>query len=278
MSNEEKTIWKSHPDYPFLQANQFGEVRTIDRTVKCKNGGKLFVKGRILKQQRDRYGYMYVQFSSDRKRVTLKVHRIVLACFRLNPDNLPEVNHIDCNRSNNRLDNLEWCSSAYNISYREKYGKASSRPVFAVNIETGEVLHFESRGEAERKLNISHQDIFAVIKGTLNTIHGYWFTEDENEITEGKIQEIKANIRFSGGVIAINLCMKNALYFESQKVAAYQLGVNQGNMNSVLKGRYNKTSGYWFTYADENAVEKTRAKFGNEVAEKVKKLISENCN
>lgn len=275
MSDEEE-IWKIHPDYPFLLVSNLGRVRTIDRTVTRSDGSKLFVKGRVLKQQRDRYGYMFVQLSVNGKRITLKTHRLVATCYIPNPDNLPQVNHIDCNRSNNVAGNLEWCTNQYNTAYREKYGKASSHPVFAVNVKTGEVLYFKSMGEAERKLNISHQDISAIIEGQNKTVHSYWFTEDESEITEEKIREVKDNMRFSGGVIAINLSTQNALYFESQKEAARQLTVNQGNVCNVLKGRYSKTGGFWFCYADENAIEKVRAKFGNEVAKKVEKLISEN--
>ena len=265
--SEGKAIWKTHPDYPFLQANQFGEVRTIDRTVKCKNGRKLFVKGRVLKQQRDRYGYMFVQFYVNGKRITLKTHRIVATCFIPNPDNLPQVNHIDCNRSNNAVSNLEWCTNQYNTTHREKYGKASSRPVFAVNVKTVEVLHFKSRGEAERKLNISHQDIFAVIKGQKNTIHGYWFTEDESEITEEKIQEIKAKMR-SCPVFAINLMTMKVFRFKTRKEAEHQLGISQTSISNAIKGKYKTVKGFLFT---ENESEITEEKI-REIKEDMKSV------
>ena len=143
MSSKEE-IWKVYPDYPFIQVSSLGRVRTTDRVVTCKNGKKQFVKGRVLKQYHDYYGYMYVQFYENGKRVTLKVHRMVAIAFIPNSDNLPQVNHIDCNRSNNVVSNLEWCTNQYNTAYREKYGKVSSRPVFAVNVKTGKVLPLDA--------------------------------------------------------------------------------------------------------------------------------------
>lgn len=88
MSDEEE-IWKIYSDYDFIEVSNLGRVRTKDRVVTRSDGSKLFVKGRVLKQQRDRYGYMFVQFSVNGKRTTLKAHRMVAICFVPNPDNLP---------------------------------------------------------------------------------------------------------------------------------------------------------------------------------------------
>ena len=62
MTNKEKEqeIWKSYPDYPFIEANQFGEVIIKDRVTTRKNGVKYHVKGRVLKQHFYPNGYMYV--------------------------------------------------------------------------------------------------------------------------------------------------------------------------------------------------------------------------
>lgn len=287
MINEEKeqTIWKSYPEYPFIEANQFGEIRMKDRYVSCKNGGKRLIKGRVLKQRIYPNGYMFVHFSLDGKQINLLVHRIVATCFLPNPNNLPVVNHKDNDRANNRLDNLEWCSREYNEAYKKNFGTSQTQvqghPVFAVNLETGKVLRFESQCEAARQLGVFQQDICKVIKGKLYQTGGYWFTENKNEITEKKIKEVKANIiqlhshSHTQSVIAIDLNSFKIFYFESQSEAAYLLNVSMGNLSSVINGKLNKTKGFWFTCANETAVEKTRAKFGDEVAKKVEKLMSE---
>ena len=57
-NTKEQEIWKTHPEFPFIQANQFGEIRTIDRTVEGKDGKKRRIKGRVLKQQLNKNGYL----------------------------------------------------------------------------------------------------------------------------------------------------------------------------------------------------------------------------
>lgn len=205
----EYEVWKPYPEFSWVQGSNFGNVRTLDHYVKDKRYGKRLIKGRVLKQYRQKNGYMYVYFSINGKTVGLRVHRIIAACFLDNPDNLEQVNHIDCNRTNNNVSNLEWCDGYYNSQYREKYGVSAT----------------EARGHR---------------------------------------------------IIAINIKTLAVLYFKSQGEAARQLGAYQQNIKDVIKGRRKKHHGYWFTNADEHAVENTRAKFGDKVAGKVKELMEEN--
>lgn len=204
MDNE---IWKMYPEFDFIQGSTIGRVRTLDRVVVSGRGTRV-EKGRVLKQQLDKYGYLFVCFNVNGKQINRKVHRLVAETFISNPDNLPEINHKDNNPLNNNISNLEWCSRQYNIAYREKYGTPAKgswgRQLFAVNLKTTEVLRFPSQSEASRELS-----------------------------------------------------------------------VNCGNLNSVLKGRYKQTGGYWFTNADENAVETVRTKFGDSMADRVENLMNE---
>lgn len=197
---KEQVIWKPYPDYPFIEANQFGEIRTLDRYVPSKNGSKQLVKGRVLKQQLDRYSYLYVSFGANGKTVHLKVHRIVATCFIPNPDNYSEVNHKDNNPTNNRLDNLEWCTSAYNNAYREKYGTACSHPVIAINLDSFKVLLFRSQNEAARQLGVRQGNINSVVKGRRQkTAGGYWFCDADSNAVE------KVRAKFDDEITAISL-------------------------------------------------------------------------
>ena len=278
---KEQEIWKPYPEFPFVEANQFGKIRTKDRWVTVKGQSKRLVKGRVLKPQDIGHGYVQVHFRVDGKHVYLYVHRIVATCFIPNPNNYPEVNHIDNDPTNNAVNNLEWCTHCYNMSYKEKYGISSAealgRPVFAVNLKTGKVIRLETRSEAARKLGVSQGNIYSVIKGKLYQIGGYWFTEYESEITEEKIREIKAKMKFRP-VISANPETYEVFLFKTQSEAARQLGVDVSNVTKVVKGKLHKTGGCWFTYADENAVEITRAKFGDKIAKKVKELIRKREN
>ena len=276
MAYEEKIIWKSYPDYPFIEANQFGEVRTKDRYIKCKNGRKRLIKGHELKQHDNGHGYKFVSFNVDGKEVHLYTHRIVSVLFVPNPFGLPEVNHLDNNPGNNIFSNLQWCTHQENMDYKEKFGtsalKVSGCPVFAVNLKTLEVLYFESQAEASRQLGISSGNINNIIKGKSLQAKGFWFTEDKNQITKEKIQEIKDKMLFLGGVIAVNSSTLKVLRFKSQAEAERKLNISNQYINDVVKGRARMAKGYCFCHADKNAIENVRAIFGDDVANKVKKV------
>lgn len=277
MIYKEKAVWKTYPEFPFIEVSQFGDVRTKDRYVKCKDGKKRLIKSRELKQDDNGHGYKYVHVCVNGKTVHIYVHRLVATCFVPNPFGLPEINHLDNNPANNIFSNLQWCTHQENMTYKEKFGtsalEVSGRPVFAVNLETGKVFYFESQSEAARKLGVDNSLINEVVKGRKPTAGGCWLTEDKSEITGEKIQKIKNSMLFLGGVIAINLDTFEVLRFESQREAERKLSISNQYINDVVKGRANKAKNYWFCYADNNAVEKTREKFGNEVANKVKNLM-----
>ena len=271
----EKEIWKTYPDYSFVEVSNLGNIRTKDRYVTDKNGVRRFITGRVLKQRPGYNGYMSVSFQANGKHISLRVNRMVAITFIPNPHNYPEVNHKDCNRLNNRFDNLEWCSRKYNRQYREKYGNAAGRSVTAVNLKTGKVYHFKSRHEAARKLGLYAESVGAVVNSRLNITGDYWFTEDDGEITEEKIREIKTKAHFFGGVAAINPETSEVFWFESQSEAARQLDIDVRRVNKVIKGKQQQAGGWWFCYADSTAVEKTRAKFGDKIADKVEKLLQQ---
>lgn len=180
MKNE---VWKMYPEFSFIQVSTIGRVRTLDRVV-TRGKGMYVVKGRILKQRRDKDGYLKVHFGVNGKQIDMKVHRMVAETFILNPDNLPQVNHKDCDRANDNVDNLEWCDGSYNFQYREKYGKALSSPVYAINLNTLEVSRFESQSEASRELGVSLGHLNDVLKGRRKTAKGYWFVNAGNHAVE----------------------------------------------------------------------------------------------
>lgn len=75
---------------------------------------------KFLKARPDRDGYMRLGLTKCGKQSTMFIHRIVAEAFIDNPENKPEVNHIDCNRANNKLENLEWVTHAENMEHRSK--------------------------------------------------------------------------------------------------------------------------------------------------------------
>ena len=190
----ENEVWKSLPGVPGIEASTLGRVRTLDKMV-WNGRGTYPIKGRVLKQQDNGNGYLHVVLSMNGKTVTKKVHRLVAETFISNPDNLTEVNHKDCNRANNNVENLEWCTRSYNRQYREKYGvsqtEALGNPVFAINLETLEVSHFRSQSEASRELGVFKQNVNNVIKGIIKQTGGYLFVSDDGHAVDVVNYKIK---------------------------------------------------------------------------------------
>lgn len=274
-------VWKSYPEIPFVEVSSFGCVRTLDRVVLTKRRTQ-FVKGRICKQQRTKDGYLHVGFRVNGKMVNRYVHRLVAQTFIPNPNNWPEVNHKDCTPSNNNVSNLEWCTASYNAKYREKYGisneEALGYPLFAINLKTLEISRFHSQHGASRELGADVGSINAVLTGKYKTAGGYWFTEDGNratKITKSELHDITTGKTSKCHVLAVNLATLEVSKFPSQHEAGRQLGINHGYISSVLKGRYKQTYGYWFVNADDNAVEATKNKLGDVMADKIEELMND---
>lgn len=278
-------VWKAYPEFSWIQGSSLGRVRTLNRLV-LRGKGTYTVKGHILKQHRRKDSYVDVAFGLNGKTSHLLVHRIVASCFIPNPENLPEINHKDNDRTNNCVSNLEWCTGEYNIAYREKYGKSAKEfvqksPVYAVNLNTWKTLWFRSQREASRELGVDLGSLNSVIKGKQKTAGGYWFTEDTGdgfEIDKDRLHNIVAGMYYRGDIYAINLSTMEVSQFKSQTEASRILGISVGNINNVLKVKCKQAGGFWFTYADDHAVENVRKKFGNEVANKVSKLTNGKYN
>jgi predicted DNA-binding protein YlxM (UPF0122 family) len=118
-------IWKSlkgiveYGDY--YEVSNLGRVRSVDRRVNSRNGKRL-VKGQILKQQVDKYGYMRVYCYLNGKGRNYQVHRLVALSFIPNLENKPQVNHKDGNKQNNHIDNLEWSTNKENMKHAFSIG------------------------------------------------------------------------------------------------------------------------------------------------------------
>ena len=128
-------MWKEIKGKPNYEVNAEGQIRNKKT-------------GRILKVSKRKDGYCQVMLG--RKTVPVYIHRIVANAFIDNPDNLPQVDHINGNKSDNRVENLRWLTVAENnVGFgHHKRRMARWKPVRATNEATNKILNFKSRQSA----------------------------------------------------------------------------------------------------------------------------------
>ena len=147
----ENEVWKDVVGFEgFYKVSNKGNVRSVEwigaRGRECG--------GRTLKPAYDKDGYLKVGLCKNGMRYYKRLHRLVAETFIPNPNNFPQVNHLDEDKVNNNVENLEWCTSKYNNNHGtriERSARTKSKKIIAVNVETGEVLTFNSGVEAMRK-------------------------------------------------------------------------------------------------------------------------------
>lgn len=118
--------WKDIENYEGLyQVSNLGRVKSLKRYINCDakitsghgaNRTGYWRQDTILKEV-NRSGYKYVMLCRDKHHKSYAIHRLVAQAFIPNPNNLPQVNHKDEDKSNNVVDNLEWCTDLYNKQY-----------------------------------------------------------------------------------------------------------------------------------------------------------------
>lgn len=174
-----KETWKDIPGYVGLyQVSNLGRVRSLGRECNSKNGSRQWKRGRILTQEVTVHGYCRIRLYNEKGVAKHHaVHRIVLLAFNGASD--LEVNHLNEIKTDNRLVNLEYCTSKQNCNYGSRNNKISrknaginSRPV--LQVENGKVINrYKSRIEAEKQTGISAAHIGSVCSGRVKRAGGY---------------------------------------------------------------------------------------------------------
>lgn len=178
-----KEIWKDIPNYEGLyEVSNFGRVKSKDRTLLHARCGTQTRKGKLLSAAKSTSGYLRVTLCKNNKTKTFSVHRLVAITFIPNPNNFPQVNHLDEDKTNNCVSNLEWCTQAYNNKYgtREirssmsnRNKKSSSKPVVQYSKHGKFINEWPSIREAGRQVGGKSTNISACCKRRMKTAYGY---------------------------------------------------------------------------------------------------------
>lgn len=149
-----REVWKDVVGYEgFYQVSNLGNVKSLDRELVNSKGVTSFRKGKILKPQKCTNKYFFVNLGARKPNL---IHRLVALAFVPNENDLPQVNHIDGDRTNNRYDNLEWvsCSDNHKHSYSKLDRKLHSNSKLVVISKDGVEHKFHGCNAAAKFLKV----------------------------------------------------------------------------------------------------------------------------
>ena len=169
-------IWLPIEGYENLyEVSNLGRVRRLESVVTNKAGVTRKFPGKILKPGTRQNGYLGVVLCKNGIVRSFLLHRLVASAFIPNPDNgFCVVNHLDENKQNNSVENLEWCTQKENVNYGTRNKRASEKrqkPVLC--IELNQI--FQSLTDAAKQLSLSVGNISWVLTGRSKTAGGYHF-------------------------------------------------------------------------------------------------------
>lgn len=245
ISNPEDETWREvlHSEGHY-SVSSFGRVRSNSRTVVCRDGRELPISERMLKPGHNQHGYEVVAIAI-RKKGTFRVHRLVAEAFIPNPNNLPVVNHLNGIKTDNRVENLEWCTQPDNI--RHSFATGLSKPAYRAKgkklseSEVDEIRVLLSKGEAVKGIachyRVTPATIYAINSSSIHKQRGNG--QLQTKLYRAAPRPIKS-ISPDGTVTE----------YESIAEAIRRVGAERGCIWRVLKGKMKTHLGMRWVYFD----------------------------
>ena len=172
--------WRDIHGYEGIyQVSNLGNVKRIAPSRRAK-------EEHLLKMHDAHHGYNQVRLTANGKQEMKRVSRLVATAFIPNPDNLPEVNHIDENPKNNCVTNLEWCTRLYNCNYghrNARVAKAKSKAIVQCDLLGVFIRRWNSAADAARYYHVNSSNISKCLTGKNSQAFGYiWkFVKNNNK-------------------------------------------------------------------------------------------------
>lgn len=169
-----KELWKDVEGYEgTYQVSNLGMVKSLDRLTTDNRR----LKGKLLAKTNSK-GYIKVTLTNKNKSDNRDIHRLVAQAFIPNPENKPQVNHIDEDKTNNIVSNLEWVTAKENMNHGTRRKRSSlKQSIKIVCVTTGKV--YNSIADASRDLNLNSGTISKIINGKMKQTKGFTFKYKE---------------------------------------------------------------------------------------------------
>lgn len=153
------------------------EIKGFENLYKVSNTGFIFSirTNKILSLRLDSSGYPHVILYKSGKKYSKKVHRIVADTFLENPYNKPQVNHIDENKQNNNINNLEWVTAKENANHGSRTQRSTEKhKIKIVSLSESGLARIEKSGaDMAERLGVDPSNIFHVLSGKQKTVRGF---------------------------------------------------------------------------------------------------------
>ena len=173
--------WRPIAGYEGIyEVSNMGRIKSLDRVISQTNryGTQTdhVYKGKILKESVGNNGYLHIDLHKDGKTKRVLIHRLVASHFLEKQDGADVINHLDCNKENNSVPNLEWCTQSHNIKYA--YEQGTKTPPHMQKVaqygENGSLIRiWDSIAEASRELGLKASNIGKVCRGQRHQTGGY---------------------------------------------------------------------------------------------------------
>jgi len=171
----DEEIWLPVSGYEEIyRVSNLGRVKSIDHFVLVSSGRNRIQKGRMIKADISSKGYTQVSLSKNKSKFHTGVHRLVAIAFIENNNDKPQVNHIDGNKQNNRVENLEWCTNQENqihavsnnlISHNTSDKHHMSK---LTNTDVRHARYFNKNGFSTKKLSVVYNVTTTAMHNILN--------------------------------------------------------------------------------------------------------------
>ena len=168
-------FWLAIENYNGIyEISSFGRVRSLPR-YRSNGKAKYLQPLKILKPQIDGCGYYQVFLYKNGKSKKYKIHQLVATHFIINKNNYTVINHIDGNKLNNKIDNLEWCIYSYNNkhAYKKKLKVPCYKEIQQYDKNNNFIKLWNGSREIERNLKINNSNIIQCCKGKRKTAGNY---------------------------------------------------------------------------------------------------------